>query len=160
MLERQPNDPKELHSLHNITLGYKKRYFNTKNNKRRSVLVQIRTYVKNSTLHCRNYMFEAMPIKVLICQLSDSQLQQMASGFRKRLEEQNHDRATTEIAFYGENRLQPKIALMGTRVVYFTVNKGKTESTTAIQLLPFGMKWQTLQRQLIDFSSESKALLA
>lgn len=62
----------------------------------------------------------------------------MASGFMKRLEEQNHDRVTTEIAFYGENRLQPKTALMGSRVVYFTVNKGKTESTTAIQLLPFG----------------------
>lgn len=70
----------------------------------------------------------------------------MASGFRKRLEGQNHDRATTEIAFYGENRLQLKIALMGSRVVYFTVNKGKTESTTAIQLHPSGMKWQTLQR--------------
>jgi len=72
----------------------------------------------------------------------------------------NNDKATTETAFDGKNRLQPKIALMFSRVVYFTVNKGKTKSTTAIQLLPFGMKWQTLQQELIDFFSQSKALLA
>lgn len=53
-------------------------------------------------------------------------LAETPSGFRKKLEEQNHDKGTTEIAFYGENRLQPKIALMWSRVVYFTVNKGKT----------------------------------
>lgn len=125
-------------TLHWDTEGY----FNIENDTRMS---ETRTYdVKNS------YIAEMICSRCSttnLCYLSEWywSLAEMASGSRKKLEEQNHDTATTEIAFYGENRLQPKIALMWSRVVYFTVNKGKTKRITAIQLLSFGIKWQTLQ---------------